>query len=160
MITKINPVNPSLKAITKISCRLMAIPQKMPGVLNVFCCIAKRHAKNLGNLFSLCEIFTGNKLVKYVKSFYLSSSYRRCSARKGVLRNFAKFTGKHLCQSVFFNKVASLRPESLFLQNCRPQACNFIKNDTLAQVFSCENCEISKNTFFTEHLWATASVYL
>ena len=26
--------------------------------------------------------------------------------KKGVLRNFAKFTGKHLCQSLFFNKVA------------------------------------------------------
>ena len=36
-------------------------------------------------------------------------------------------------------------------------ACDFIKKDTLAQVFSCEVCEISKNTFFTEHLWATAS---
>ena len=30
----------------------------------------------------------------------------------------------------------------------RPQACNFIKKDTLAQVFSREFCEISKNTFF------------
>ena len=29
---------------------------------------------------------------------------------------------------------------------------NFIKNETLVQVFSCEFCEISKNTFFTEHL--------
>ena len=38
-------------------------------------------------------------------------------------------------------------------------ACNFTKKETLAQVFSCEFCEISKNTFFTEHLWATASVY-
>ena len=28
--------------------------------------------------------------------------------KKGVLRNFAKFTGKHLCQSLFFNKVAGL----------------------------------------------------
>ena len=26
--------------------------------------------------------------------------------KKGVLRNFTKFTGKHLCQSLFFNKVA------------------------------------------------------
>ena len=25
------------------------------------------------------------------------------------------------------------------------------------EVFSCEFCEISKNTFFTEHLWMTAS---
>ena len=24
-------------------------------------------------------------------------------------------------------------------------------------MFSCEFCDISKNTFFTEHLWATAS---
>ena len=35
------------------------------------------------------------------------SSRRRCSVRKGVLRNFAKFTGKHLSQSLFFNKFAS-----------------------------------------------------
>ena len=26
--------------------------------------------------------------------------------KKDVLWNFAKFTGKHLCQSLFFNKVA------------------------------------------------------
>ena len=35
---------------------------------------------------------------------------QRCSMKKDVLRNFAKFTGKHLCQSLFFNKVAGLRP--------------------------------------------------
>ena len=29
----------------------------------------------------------------------------------GVLRNFAKFAGKHLFQSLFFNKVAGPRPE-------------------------------------------------
>ena len=29
----------------------------------------------------------------------------------------------------------------------KPEACNFIKKETLAQVFSCEFCEISKNTF-------------
>ena len=33
----------------------------------------------------------------------------RCSVKNGALRNFAKFTGKHLCQSLFFNKVAGLR---------------------------------------------------
>ena len=35
--------------------------------------------------------------------------------------------------------------------------CNFIKKETLAQVFSFEFCKISKNTFFTEHLRATTS---
>ena len=32
-----------------------------------------------------------------------------CSVRKGVPRNFAKFTGKHLCQSLSLNEAASLR---------------------------------------------------
>ena len=41
------------------------------------------------------------------------STHRRCSLRKGVLRYFAKFTGKHLCQKLFFNKVADLKPATL-----------------------------------------------
>ena len=32
------------------------------------------------------------------------SSHQRCSVQKGVLRNFKKFTGKHLCQRLFLNK--------------------------------------------------------
>ena len=36
-----------------------------------------------------------------------------CSVKKSVLKNIAKFTGKHLCQSLFFNKVAGQRPASL-----------------------------------------------
>ena len=34
-----------------------------------------------------------------------------------------------------------------------PKACNFIKKEALAQVLFCECCKISKNTFFTEHVW-------
>ena len=37
-------------------------------------------------------------------------------------------------------------------------ACSFLKKETLAQAFFCEFCEICKKTFFTEHLWTTASV--
>ena len=36
-----------------------------------------------------------------------------CSIRKGFIKNFTKFTGKHLCQSPFFNKVAGLRSATL-----------------------------------------------
>ena len=32
-----------------------------------------------------------------ISSICRSSSHQRCSVKKGVLRNFAKFTGKHLC---------------------------------------------------------------
>ena len=35
--------------------------------------------------------------------------------------------------------------------------CKLSKKETLELVFSCEICEISKNAFFAEHLWTTAS---
>ena len=41
------------------------------------------------------------------------SATRGCSMKKDVLRNFAKVTGKHLGQSLFFNKVAVLTPGTL-----------------------------------------------
>ena len=50
--------------------------------------------------------------------------------KKGVLRNFANFTRKHLSQSLFLNKVAGISP---------------------AQVFSCEFCKFLRTPFLTEH---------
>ena len=44
--------------------------------------------------------------------------------KKGALENFAKLTGKQLCQSLFFNKFAGLRPGTLF------------KKETVAQMVS------------------------
>ena len=41
------------------------------------------------------------------------SSHHRYSVKKGVLNNFAKFTRKHQCQSLFFTNVAELRPGTL-----------------------------------------------
>ena len=72
---------------------------------------------------------------QWISTLY-RSSHQRSSIKKVVLRNFTKFTGKQLCQSLFFD----------------------IKKEALAQVFSCEFCEIYKNTFFTEHLRANAFV--
>ena len=50
--------------------------------------------------------------------------HRRHSLKKGVLRNFAKLIAKHLCQSLFFNKIAGLRPATLLKktlwQRCFP----------------------------------------
>ena len=41
------------------------------------------------------------------------SIHLSCSVKKGVLRNFTKFTRKHLCQNLIFDKVAVLRPVTL-----------------------------------------------
>ena len=83
----------------------------------------------------------------YITCLWFRGSHRRCSVRKGVLRNFAEVTGKHLSQSLFFNKVAGL-------------AWNLIEKETLEQVISCDFWEISKNIFFTEHIRMSASVWL
>ena len=61
----------------------------------------------------------------------LRSSRPDVFCEKGVLKYFAKFTGKHLCQSLFLIKLQA-----------------FILKETLAQLLSCEFCEIFKNTCF------------
>ena len=43
---------------------------------------------------------------KYIENNDDRSSRPEVLYKKGVFRNFAKFTGKHLCQKPFFNKVA------------------------------------------------------
>ena len=39
--------------------------------------------------------------------------------KKDVLKNFAKFTGKHLCLSLLLNKVAGRRPATLLKKRLR-----------------------------------------
>ena len=51
----------------------------------------------------------------------------------------------------------SSRPE-VFWKKGALRACNFIKKETLAQVFSCEFCEIFKNTFSHRTPLVAASV--
>ena len=41
-----------------------------------------------------------------------------------------------------------------------PKACNFIIKESLAQVFSCEFCKISKNTYFYRTPPVAASIFL
>ena len=74
-----------------------------------------------------------------MKRFY-KSSRPEVFSKKGVRKSFAKFRAKHLCQNLFFNKVAGLRHITLKKR----------KKKRLAQEMSCEFCEIFKNTFFTE----------
>ena len=68
-----------------------------------------------------------------------------CPLKKRRSLKFRKIHRKTPVQSLFFNKVAGLRLATL------------LKKKTLAQVFSCEFCEISKKTFSTEQPQTTAS---
>ena len=61
---------------------------------------------------------------------HLSDKFRRSRpevfCKKGVLGNFAKFTGKHLCQSLLFNKVALWHSDAGALWH-RRFLVNFVK---------------------------------
>ena len=75
--------------------------------------------------------------VKSIGIFNKSFSSNRSSrpevfCKEGIIRNLAKLTGEHLCQSLFFNKVAGLRHATL------------IKRVSGTGDFF----EISENTFF------------
>ena len=59
--------------------------------------------------------------------------------------NFAKFTGKHLCQSLFFNKVAGLRPAIL------------LKKRLWHKCFLWLFKKFQRISFFAKHRWAASS---
>ena len=70
------------------------------------------------------------------------------SCKKGALKNFAKFAGKHLCQSIFFFKYI-----------CRLKPVTLLKKRLWHRCFPVNFAKLLRTTpFFTEHLWATASV--
>ena len=97
---------------------------------------------------------------------------------RGVLwktcsKKFHKIYGKNLCHSLFISVAktseavvqrCSMKKMLEISQNSQENTCTrvcfLIKvqasgKETLTQLFSCEFCKISKNTFFTENLWTT-----
>ena len=63
------------------------------------------HHSYVGNLFKVNN--------KDARTAPMSLSHHTVMTLIILKRNFAKFTEKHLCQSLFFNKVAGLRPATL-----------------------------------------------
>ena len=84
--------------------------------------------------------------VRLLEKFSYRSNHPEVFYKKGILKNFAKILGKHLCRSLFFNKVAG-------------GADNIILKETPAQVFCCEFSENFKNTYFVEHLRTAAPIH-
>ena len=80
---------------------------KQPGKIR-YCILVKIYIFPWDNMAFLCRIFL---LPEKKALFFLLCRRSRPEVfcKKGVLRNFRKFTGKHLRQSLFFIKVAGLR---------------------------------------------------
>ena len=68
--------------------------------------------------------------------------------KKGVLKYFAKFTGKHLSQSLYCNKV------SVVIKSLAGfQACNFIEKSLQHRCFPVNIAKFSKTSFFYRTRW-------
>ena len=88
---------------------------------------------------SFCYVFRVYKKETLIRNS--RSSRPEVFCMKGVLRNFAKFTVKHVCQIFFFNKVPCLRPVTL------------LKNSLWHRCFPVNFVKFLRTSFFTEHLW-------
>ena len=69
--------------------------------------------KNTVSTFECGLIITLSFLARVCQAYLMAhlmtlsiSSHQSCSVQKGALRNITKFAGKHLCWSLFFDKVA------------------------------------------------------
>ena len=95
------------------------------------------------------------------------SSHQSCSVWKGVLRKFTKFTGKHLCQSLFFNKVAGLKPATLLKKRLwhRCFSVNFVKflrtpflENTSGRPFLTKEPEVAEVKVFAKYFETTKPI--
>ena len=68
-----------------------------------------------------------------------------------------RFSVKNVFLKISQNSQENTCARVSFWIKLQTSSCNFIKKQTLAQVFSCTFCEIFKNTFFTEYLRVTTS---
>ena len=72
-------------------------------VLSTITFTVNSHADN-----RFCKYIYLFQILHRMKWFIFRSSRLEVFCRKGVLRNFIEFTGKHLLQSLFLNKFAGL----------------------------------------------------
>ena len=85
-----------------------------------------------------------NFIRKFLKKFSFSNNGK--SLNQHQKQSFRDILSKRCFQK--FNKIHRKTSGRLsFLIQLQGSTCSFINKETLAQVFSCEFCEISKNTF-------------
>ena len=94
--------------------------------------------RNISHIISV-PISDPDILQIFHKKSVSRSSRPEVFCKKGVLRNFAKITVKHPCQSLFFNKVAGLR------------TANLLKERLWHKCFTVNVLKFLKTPFYIEH---------
>ena len=122
---------------------------------NHFCGIFLNSQKYFHKMFLRCitDVTKKTSFLRYIwdvlkrsyeKYVFSEAVVKRCSVKK-VLLEISQNSQENNCTRVSFL--------------IKLQACNFIKKETLAQVSSCESCEVSKNTFLHRTPLVAASIF-
>ena len=114
--------NPAKRSNTLKQCRLL--PTNCLGVFDHFVGLALK-----GSIGKFVVI-----------TWLLKAVVQKCSVKKDVLRNFVKFTGKHLLQSLLFNQVTGLRSATL------------LKKRLWRRCFPVDFTKFLRTPFLIEHL--------
>ena len=97
-----------------------------------------KHFEMFPDIFSQILLIIWQKKIFTLNSFLaMKLSHRRCSVKKGVLKNFAKLTGKHLSRVSFLIKLlgapATLLKKRLW-HRCFPvNFANFLRTSLLTE---------------------------
>ena len=95
------------------------------------------HQEYLFHRRLITSYFCPVNIAKFLRTGFLQNTSRNSRLQMFfkivVLKSFANFTGKHLCWS-------------LFLKNLQAEGLQLHKEKSPTQVFSCEVCEIFKNS--------------
>ena len=99
------------------------------------------------NFLERCFHVAIDNIYKYSNNFFyfffcnFIRSRPNVFCKKGFLRNFTKYTGKHLCQSLFLNKVTALTPATL------------LKKRLWHRYFPADFVKFLRTPFYREHVW-------
>ena len=112
--------------------------------LQIFCTLLISSSYRTVSSAILGNIFRVSHILQLISRAFRRVKYRSSTpevfCKEGALRNFAKFTIKHLCHSLFFNKVAGVRPATL------------LKKRPWHRYFPVNFAKFLRTPFPTEHL--------
>ena len=96
---------------------------------------------NPKNMCAQILILTKIEVSHYFLLLKTEAVVQSCSVKKAVLRNFTKFAGKHLCQSLFLIKLQA------------PGLLTLLKKQLWHRCFSVNFAKLLRRPFYIEHLW-------
>ena len=146
------------------------VNQEKP-VENIFKKLAGSNSISYGNRSVKA---TAWKVSKCFENLWIQSEYRKIRTKKNCIRtlftqlpfesmpSIREATTTGVLKKKMFLKIPKHSKESICagascLIKLQGPSCSFIEKEALAQVFSCEFCEIFESTVFIEHLQTTAS---